>query len=107
MVIYVLVLLYMILYGVYIMGITGYILGGVLFLCICFIVLVMYIYVVFISFPSFYILYAYFFVHITLVFLSAKLCDFIYNWMKTLRRCMHMCSTICSYMCVLKYICII
>ena len=34
-------------------------------LCVYFIILVMYVHVVFVSFPSFYILYAYFFVNIT------------------------------------------
>ena len=66
MAIYVLIFLYIILHGAYIMGIICYIVvGGLILLfiyhhlCIYFIVLVMYIHVVFVSFPSFYILYAY------------------------------------------------
>ena len=72
----------MILHGVYIMGIMGYILvGGLILLCmyhhlhIYFIVLVVYVHVVFVYFPSFYILYAYFFVHITPSFTFYQLCE--------------------------------
>ena len=77
----------MILHGVYITGIMGYILVGgpiLLFmyhhLCVYFIVLVTYIHVVFISFPSFYILYAYFLVHITPSFSFYQLYE-TYPWL--------------------------
>ena len=75
MVLYVLIFLYIILHGVYIMGIMNYILMGSLILlfmyhhpCVYFLILVMYILVLFLVYQNrnvFYILYTYFFVDIT------------------------------------------
>ena len=66
----------------YIMGIMDHILmGGLILLfiyhhlCMYFIVLVMYVHVVFDFFPSFYIWYAYFFVHISPRFTLSQLCE--------------------------------
>ena len=42
-----------------------------------------------------------------LVLLSTNCVKFIHDWTKTFGGCMHMCFTICSYMCVLKYVYII
>ena len=101
----------MILHVVYVIGIMGYILvrGPILLfiyinLCVYFFVLVMYIHVVFISFPYFYILYAYFFGHVISNFLPTNCVTFNHNWMKSFGGCMHMFFTICSYMCILKYV---
>ena len=44
-------------------------------LCVYFIILVMYVHMVFVYFPSFYILYAYFFAHITPSFTFYQLCE--------------------------------
>ena len=67
------------------MGIMGYILVGGLILLfmyhhlyisyIYFTVLLMYVHMVFVYFPSFYILYAHFFVQITPSFSFYQLCD--------------------------------
>ena len=71
----------MILHGIYIMGIMDYILVGGSYSSVYvpppmyFLVLVMYIHVVFVSFPSIYILYVYFFVHITPSFTFYQLCE--------------------------------
>ena len=97
----------MILHGVYIIGIMGYILvGGLILLfmyhhlCVHFLVLVMYIQVVFISFTYFYILYAYFFVHITPSFSFYQLCDTYPRLDENLWGCMHIClpyTAICVF----------
>ena len=78
------------------------------YLCVYFLILVMYILVLFLvvyqSRNVFYILYTYFFVDITANFSFYQLCEF-YPWLdENFWGCMHMCFTICSYMCILKYV---
>ena len=105
--------LYMILHGVYIMGIMGYILVEHLILlfiyhhlCVYFIFLVMYILVLFLvvyqSRNMFYILYAYFFIDISSSFSFYQLCEIHPQLDENFWGCLHMCFTICSYMYALK-----
>ena len=103
------VVFYIIFHGVCVMRIIGYILVGVLFFYICTTIYVSIFYSpcsiyscgVFIFLPS-YILYTYFLVHITPGFTFSQLCE-IYPWLdENFWGCMHMCFTICSYMCIFE-----
>ena len=76
--------LFLLLHGVCVVGIMGYLLVGVLFFCLCTTTYVcisydpynMYPYTFFYFFPFIYILYSYFLVHIAPGFTFSHLCDF-------------------------------
>ena len=99
--------LFLILHGVYVIGVMSYFWWGVLFFCLCTttslcIACCPYSVYSFIFF-SCYVLCAYFFFsHIPLVFLFPICVSFVHVWMKTFGRCMHMHFIICSYMWILK-----
>ena len=104
-------LIFLILHGVCIMGTMGYILVGVLFLCLCTTTCLCisccpYGMYSCIFFFTFLLCFVCFFLdsHIPLVFLLPFCVNFIHAWMKTFGGCMHMHFIICSYMCVLRYV---
>ena len=85
---------FLLLHGVYIVGIMGFVWWGVLFCCICTTTSLSIScspYNVYSSIFFCLVLYAYFFFHISPYFCFFSLCVcFVHTWMKTFGGCMHM-----------------